>query len=195
MQMALTNARAGFGENVTPVDFEMLRKVSQRLTTLLHVLWPMTADVFIFVAVTDVQAAKGLPITQGQDGVHKIISPAQSSALDLTSPSMNISRKPRNKTRPQRVYIGTNTASLKNLPRESMCSPINHRSLNRPSCYGPPRASPTDCFPPLCVSYPNLHQHMRNSLKQFEKLTRDVGKSKFAAPPSFPLPLFSPEIL
>jgi hypothetical protein len=28
MQMALTNARAGFGENVTPVDFDMLRKVS-----------------------------------------------------------------------------------------------------------------------------------------------------------------------
>jgi hypothetical protein len=69
-----------------------------------------------------VQLAKSLPIAQGQDGIHRIIFPAASppSFNSPSSPPGRI-RKPRSSRRPQRVYTGTHMASLKNLPRESMC--------------------------------------------------------------------------
>jgi hypothetical protein len=65
------------------------------------------------------QLVKTLPITQGQDGIHRIVFPASSPRS--TSPSSpHRSPKPRHSVRPQRVYTGANMASLKKLPRESM---------------------------------------------------------------------------
>jgi hypothetical protein len=81
---------------------------------------------------------KALPITQGQDGIHRIIFPASFSPQSASPSSPHLSHKPRHSVRPQRVYTGANMASLKKLPRESMC--VCSCTMFLPALIGP--ASP-----------------------------------------------------
>jgi len=72
------------------------------------------------------KAVKSLPIVQGQDGVHRIVFPPSPPSPSSSPPLLP--RKTHDGPRPQRVYTGTNTASLKSLPRESMY-PQLHASM------------------------------------------------------------------